>query len=74
LNSKSPEYINIRQLDKGVFTKNTPPDRNLHCLIRFESFRNDQEGNESKNIAKSINPLEDEPNEIDSKFNDELED
>ena len=74
LNSKSPEYINIRQLDKGVFTKNTQPDRNLHCLIRFENISNDEYSKESKNIAKNINPLEDESYEFDSKLYDEFED
>jgi hypothetical protein len=75
LNLKSPEYLNIRQLEKGIFTKNTSPDRNLHCLIRFESFPNDQDDSESK-IAKNINPIEDETesNEIYSKFYEEFDD
>jgi hypothetical protein len=57
LNSKSPQFLNIRHLDRGVQSRissaesttnlnhhsdnsgRSSSDKNLHCIIKFESFK-----------------------------------
>lgn len=76
LNCKSPEFINIRHLERGLQvreckqkTNETKPGGNLHCIIKFESslssseFKFEHNHLQTNDIYNQIDSGESEENE-----------